>query len=502
LDANSDPALDSLLFADFELRLHTHELFRAGRLVKLQQQPARVLAGLALQAGTAVSRQEIRRAVWGEETHLDFDLALNYGIRQIRRALGDSTEQPRFIETLPRFGYRFIAPVEVRRSEPPEIPPALPPEPLLPVAAPGARIWRSSGWVLAAVLGLLLLSGLIALRSRDRRKANAATSAVASIAAPIPPEAMRAYLEGQYFAARDNHEKARDAFRRVTKLAPKYAPAWAELAHELLEDEAPARELEPILEAAERQALALDPALALGHLDRAERLFRYEYAWDEAEREYRNALELDPQSSETHYEYALMLSARGRHDEALKQVEHARYLEPNRQLARARYPWIYFLARRYDEAVQQARAQIALAPGKTSDTAEDQPEMFWAYRVLTLAALALGDQATALEGARGEAHWLGDPLPATLEEHWRFKARRFAEVGPFRPWFAVVPAIELGDRERAIDLLLQECRDRSDTMIAFLAVDPLYDSLRSQPRFRELLRCANLAPAPAKKPAG
>ena len=115
---DTEPAASSLVFEGFELRLDTHELFRSGLPVKLQQQPARLLAVLALQAGTAVSRQEIRRAVWGEETHLDFDLALNYGIRQIRRALGDSTESPRFIETLPRIGYRFLAPVEVRRGEP------------------------------------------------------------------------------------------------------------------------------------------------------------------------------------------------------------------------------------------------------------------------------------------------------------------------------------------------------------------------------------------------
>ncbi len=307
---------------------------------------------------------------------------------------------------------------------------------------------------------------------------------------------MRAYLEGQYFAARAEHEKARNAFQTATKLAPQYAPAWAALAHELLEDQRPARELEPVLEATERQALALDPALALAHLDRAERLFRYEHAWDEAAREYQSALKLDPQSSENHYDYALLLAARGRPQEALQQVEQARYLEPDRQLARARYPWIYFLARRYDEAIQQARDQIALAPGKTSETAEDQPEMFWAYRTLTLAALAKGDRATALEGARGEAHWLGDPEPATLEEHWRYKERHFAQIGTPRPWFRVVPAIELGEREHALDLLLQQCRDRSDSMIAFLRVDPLYDSLRSAPRFRELLRCANLADAP------
>lgn len=477
----SSPA--RLLFDEFELRLDSGELLRSGVPVKLQHQPARVLALLALHAGTAVSREEIRREVWGEEIHLDFDLALNYCIRQIRRALGDSAERPRFVATLPRVGYRFLVPVEVRHREPPA-PLPLKPAPSAPPVP--ARIWGTSRWIFAAGLALLSLSGLIALRSREDRTAGPAM-------ATISEEAMRSYLEGRYFAARAEHDKAQDAFQKAADLAPRYAPAWAALAQELLERQWPARELEPVLEAAERRALELDPQLSLAHLDRARRLFGYEYDWREAEREFRRAVELDPQSSENHYEYAMLLAARGRHDEALAQVGQALYLEPDRQLVRARYPWFYYLARRYDEAIEQARRQIELAPGKTSRTNPTQPELFWAFRTMTLAALAKGDRATALRAARAEARWLGVPEPASLTDFWTGKERLFAKVGPYRPWFRVVPAIELGDRERALDLLSEQCRERSDAMIAFLRVDPVYDSLRSHPRFRGLLRCAHLA---------
>ncbi|HEX4497392.1 MAG TPA: winged helix-turn-helix domain-containing protein [Thermoanaerobaculia bacterium] len=487
-DTQELPAADALVFDDFELRLDSWELLRSGVPVKLQQQPARVLALLAQRAGVAVSREEIRRAVWGEESHLDFDLALNYCVRQIRRALEDSAENPRYLATLPRIGYRFIAPVEVRRPETDVVAatPA-PSKPLVPSTRTGASSLQIS--VATALVLLLAIVGLIALRAREARSA----AAVRSAAPPIPAEATRAYLEGQYFASRAETRKARDSFQRATALAPRFAPAWASLANVLLEDQGPAREREPMVEAAERRALALDPALALAHLDRAERLFRYEYAWGEAEKEYRRALELDPQDGEAHYEYSLMLAARGRIDEALEQVDQARYLEPDRQLARARYPWIYYLARRYDEAIDQARQQIELAPGKTSETAREQPELFWAFRTLTLAALAKGDRTTALEAAHAEARWLGDPEPASLEEHWRYKESNFARHGTPRPWFRVVPAIELGDRERALDLLLEQCRERSDSMLGFLRVDPVYDSLRGLPRFRELLRCANQA---------
>jgi DNA-binding winged helix-turn-helix (wHTH) protein len=493
LDAHEAPAITSLLFGDFELRVDSGQLLRKGVQVKLQLQPARVLALLALHAGAVVSREEIRSSVWGEESHVDFDLALNYSIRQIRLALDDSAARPRFVETLPRVGYRFLATVEVRpetEAPPKEAPPKEAPELVTPAAAFPARAPRV-GWkqILVVILALASVGSLIALRSRvDRTRDNPVSPPPGP---QVPEEAMRAYLEGQYFAARSD-PKAREAFRKATTLAPRYAPAWAALGRELLDDQGPARELEPIVEAAERRALELDPKLAPAHLIRAMRLFQFEYDWRESEREFRRALELNPQLAETHREYAMLLSSQGRHAEALEQIEQAQYLQPERQLV-ARYAWYYYLARRYDDAIAKARQQIELAPGKTSETNPTQPALFWAFRTLVLASLAKGDREAALQAARAEAHWLGVEEPASLDNFWSAKERLFSKVGPYRPSFRVVPAIELGQPERALDMLFQQCQDRSDSMIAFLRVDPLYDSLRNRPRFRELLRCAKLS---------
>jgi DNA-binding winged helix-turn-helix (wHTH) protein/Tfp pilus assembly protein PilF len=489
LDGREEPA--ALLFGDFELRLDSGELLRSGTPVKLQLRPSRVLALLALRAGEVVSREDIRREVWGEE-HVDFDLALNYCIRQIRRALDDSTEQPRFLATLPRVGYRFVAPVEIRRRESPSRP-AAPGASPAPPPSPARRASAPSRWLIAAALALLSLAGgLVALRESRFHPRQTSASGTPQIS----EEAMRVYLEGQYFAAHGDTEKAEDAYRRATTLAPRYAPAWAALAHELLEGERPAREVEPLLETAEQRALELDPELALAHLDRGERLFRYEYDWPKAEKELRRAVELDPQQAEAHYQYALLLAARGRHDEAIEQAGHALYLGREKQLIGARYSWFYYLARRYDEAIEKARRQIDLAPGKTSETNPTQPDLFWAFRTMLLASLAKGDRKAALEAARAEARWLGDPEPASLDEHWRYKERRFAQVGTPLPSSLIVPPIELGERERALDLLLEQCRERSNSMIPYLRVDPLYDSLRSHPRFRELLRCAHQEDGP------
>jgi TolB-like protein/DNA-binding winged helix-turn-helix (wHTH) protein len=100
-------------FGVFEADLRTGELRKGGLPVKLQEQPFRVLALLLDRPGDLVTREELRRALWPDEIALEFDQGLNNAIKKLRRALDDSAEEPRFIETLSRRGYRFLAPVQV-----------------------------------------------------------------------------------------------------------------------------------------------------------------------------------------------------------------------------------------------------------------------------------------------------------------------------------------------------------------------------------------------------
>ena len=99
-------------FGEFELDEQTFELRRKGVPARIQQQPARVLAMLIRNHGAMVTREQIRAAIWGNDTFVDFEQGLNYCIRQIRLTLSDQAECPRYVETLPRLGYRFIAPIE------------------------------------------------------------------------------------------------------------------------------------------------------------------------------------------------------------------------------------------------------------------------------------------------------------------------------------------------------------------------------------------------------
>jgi eukaryotic-like serine/threonine-protein kinase len=147
-------------FGIFELDDASGELRKGGRTVKLRLQSFKVLAALAGRPGEVVSRDELRAQLWGGETFVDFDQGLNSCIKEIRAVLGDSSDAPLYVETLPRRGYRFIAPTErpaAAPGEPPETPAAASPAPSR------ARAWRVAGAAVFALLGLTA-----ALRTRPR----------------------------------------------------------------------------------------------------------------------------------------------------------------------------------------------------------------------------------------------------------------------------------------------------------------------------------------------
>jgi DNA-binding winged helix-turn-helix (wHTH) protein len=100
-----------LRFGVFELDLDAQMLLREGRIVRLQPQPFKLLCLLAENSGKVISREEIRAALWSGDTFVDFDQGVNFAIRQIRDGLGEDADHPVYIQTVPRRGYRFVAPV-------------------------------------------------------------------------------------------------------------------------------------------------------------------------------------------------------------------------------------------------------------------------------------------------------------------------------------------------------------------------------------------------------
>src|ERR1700751_2024892 len=148
---NGQRSAQIVRFGLFEADLQTGELRKNGLKVSWQGQPFQVCAILLSRAGELVSREELRQQVWPEDTFVDFDHALNTAITKIRLALGDQADNPRFVETLPRRGYRFIAPVDKPNA----------PEPvLLPPPEPAEARRPKARWIAGAALLLALLSAV------------------------------------------------------------------------------------------------------------------------------------------------------------------------------------------------------------------------------------------------------------------------------------------------------------------------------------------------------
>jgi len=142
-------------FGLYEFDSEAGQLRKSGRAIALEPQPARALALLLARADQLITRDELKDAIWGKETHVDFDRGLAYCISQIRTALGDAGESPRFIQTIPRRGYRFIAPLHPARVVETT-------DAHQGTAPPGSNAWLRSRWPLIGTAAFFLCIGIVA----------------------------------------------------------------------------------------------------------------------------------------------------------------------------------------------------------------------------------------------------------------------------------------------------------------------------------------------------
>jgi DNA-binding winged helix-turn-helix (wHTH) protein len=175
-------------FGAFEADLRSGELRKHGMKIKLQDQPFQILAMLLERPSEIVTREELRHKLWPADTFVDFDVGLNAAIKRLRDALGDSAESPRYVETLPRRGYRFVAAAERIEDLPIQ-------SKNLTVLQPG-KLWIALG-LLAVILALVLSLNISGFRQRFLR-ASAATK-VHSVAV-LPLENLTGDPGQDYFA--------------------------------------------------------------------------------------------------------------------------------------------------------------------------------------------------------------------------------------------------------------------------------------------------------------
>ena len=179
-----------LSFGLFEVDLQTGELRKSGNRIRIQGQPFRVLALLLERPNEVITREELQRRLWGQQTTVDFDHSLGTAVNKLREALGDSADNPTFIETLARKGYRFIAPVRVVESaaQPyvlpePSLPASMPPEPLVFVSSRPADLSaisppRSRRQMSLAIAGLVVLVMLLSATIAVLLKRNASQTPI------------------------------------------------------------------------------------------------------------------------------------------------------------------------------------------------------------------------------------------------------------------------------------------------------------------------------------
>jgi DNA-binding winged helix-turn-helix (wHTH) protein/tetratricopeptide (TPR) repeat protein len=169
-------------FGQFELDPARNKLSRNGSLVKLQDLPFRLLVLLVERAGEIVNREEVRQRLWPQDTFVEFDNSLGVAVRKLREALRDDADAPRFVETVPRKGYRFVAPVTVlEASASSDV--ATPSEPAVSSRQPGVPSWYERYWIVAALVALIV--GAVIYEFRPAARTSSSTAEAGTTARPV-----------------------------------------------------------------------------------------------------------------------------------------------------------------------------------------------------------------------------------------------------------------------------------------------------------------------------
>lgn len=191
---SSAPSIEAVRFGEFEANLRTRELRRNGAKVRLPEQSFAVLAMLLEHPGELVTREDVRNTLWPVDTFVDFDHGLNNAVNRLRDALGESAESPRFVETLPRRGYRFIGSIEFfEAGAPVQIPPQ-------GSATAGHYRQRAFLFISASVVLALLVISFFILRARRQSPTIALRPSHPIMLAVLPFENLSGDADQEYFS--------------------------------------------------------------------------------------------------------------------------------------------------------------------------------------------------------------------------------------------------------------------------------------------------------------
>lgn len=308
------------------------------------------------------------------------------------------------------------------------------------------------------------------------------------------------YLKGRYFWNKRTPQGLQQAiayFQQAIDDDPEYGRGYAGLAESYAlmggYTGLPPKEFMPKARAAARRALEIDEQLPEAHTALAIIAQNYDWDWPTAEKEYRRAIQLNPNYATGHHWYAECLALQGRFGEAFPEMESARQLDPLSLIIAADYGAILYFSRQYDRAFERFRGVLDMEPNFPR-----AHMLVWAYTQKGLFADALAD-AEALRQRDPSQPWYwamiayasgrsGDQARAKLAlEH----LRQLDGQRALDPLSLVIAYIGVGDNDKALDWLRKAYAEHSSSITA-LKVDPIYDPLRSDPRFQELIRGVGL----------
>jgi TolB-like protein/Flp pilus assembly protein TadD len=321
-------------------------------------------------------------------------------------------------------------------------------------------------------------------------------------ARPINPEAHEAYLKGRYFWNKRTEEGVRkgiDYFEQATRIDPNYAAAYAGLAesyvvlngHRFL----PPTQAFPKVHAAALKALEVDESLAEAHTSLGS--YQWEYEWDKsgAEKEFRRAIELNPSYATAHQWYAEELAALGRGDEALAEIKRAQELDPLSLPVSVVAGWILYVEQNYDQAIAQFERTLEM----DSNFAVAHLYLGRAYvqKGNLEQGIVEGQTATRLSGGHPfYMAWLGYAYARAGNRNEALRILHKLKVISGKKYVAShdVAAIYvgLGEKSKAIAWLNKAYDEHSYTVLQ-LGVEPEFDSLRSDPRFQNLVHRIGLS---------
>jgi TolB-like protein/DNA-binding winged helix-turn-helix (wHTH) protein/Tfp pilus assembly protein PilF len=640
------PIQNVIRFGVYQCDFRAATLSKNGIKIRLSDQPFRLLTILLDRRGELVTRQELRELLWPNDAFGEFDDGLNTAINKVRAALDDSADNPRFVETVPRRGYRFIAPVEVlpelasepsgrhpTSAQPPAAPigtgeprPSVNPDPKAPLIpertrrASTARIGTG-----VAVLALVVAVGAFAWRRGHERRVSAEAARIHSIAVlpfdnfsadasqsyladgmteelitdlgelgslrvtsrasvmryrgapkpvqqirdelgvdavvegsvvrsgnnirvdarlvdtaddrqiwaqsftegeqdiialqddiaravaqrievvidpalrerlrnarPVNGQAYEAYLHGTTYLAQHSDAdllKSLDYFKQAVAIDPTLAEAYAAEAQAYcyLGDYTvlPDRVVWPQAEVDAERAIALDDSLGEAHAARAFALWRYEWDWNEADKEFRKALVLSPNDSDTHHLYGIFLATRGQFAAAEQQLRSARELDPLSLIVRTNIGWLSYYQRDYAMAIADYQSVLQSDPkftpaheklwiayalqGQSRDAARELETVFQVYHHSALAERISADGSSGDQSARLRADLVAYADSGFLTAYE--KARYLALAG---------------ERQAALRSLAEALRAR-ESWLVYAGIEPAFDSLRNSPDFRPIL---------------